>query len=551
MPGIIELLEQILGGGQQSNRLADPWLHGDGWRVGPLTLTETSRRNADKRWNEIQAAQRAATVESNPRTMDRWYPTLPEDRRAIDRSKGNKSTPKSDRLRDPASARVDQAFSTVAGGPEGGLSFDQALAYAKSVRPGPQLPQEAPTPAGRPADGNPVQAASAAPQQRGPAGDPYLAWQRGLGSEGGSMPGAPMAGGGGRASLVGSSGPDRLESQPAGQGGGVGGFLQGLFGQGGGAQQKLAAQWLAKQGMDKGMAAVVAGNPDLLKAVVGKSVSGGGADWQMQTIYDEKGNEQRVLMDMNNPSSFKPIGGAKTNLKTPEEVAQAKEIAAAGKTDIKLPTLENEYDKTLGKSYGDRFTEIQKEAQTAQRALNSLSVMEQVMGNEGFYSGAAADQVKRVKQFGVALGFDASGVQDMETFNAMSKQAALDVMGGSLGTGFSNADRDFVIDQVPNLGNTPEGNRQLIQIQRKLAQRKQQIAQLARDYAERNGGRIDPGFDDYLAQWAEANQLFAQAPDNAPADGGGEEVSNMPPPDGIAPEVWKHVPAEKRKLWMQ
>ncbi|WP_395451211.1 hypothetical protein ACHMW7_16295 [Aminobacter sp. UC22_36] len=81
-------------------------------------------------------------------------------------------------------------------------------------------------------------------------------------------------------------------------------------------------------------------------------------------------------------------------------------------------------------------------------------------------------------------------------------------MGGSLGSGFSNADRDFVTDQVPTLSNTPEGNRALIEVQKKIAQRKIQIAKLARDYAKTNEGRIDAGFDEALAGWSEQNPLF-------------------------------------------
>ena len=102
----------------------------------------------------------------------------------------------------------------------------------------------------------------------------------------------------------------------------------------------------------------------------------------------------------------------------------------------------------------------------------------------------------------------------------MAKQAALDTMVGSLGSGFSNADRDFVTEQVPTLTNTPEGNRHLITVQRKLNQRKMQIAQLARQYAGEHEGRIDAGFDDYLSKWADANPLFPAKPPGSGATRG-------------------------------
>ncbi len=192
----------------------------------------------------------------------------------------------------------------------------------------------------------------------------------------------------------------------------------------------------------------------------------------------------------------------------------------AGATNVNVGGAEKGFDKALGEGYGKHFLDVQDQARAAQRALNALEVMDQALTDPGFYSGAGGETVQQLKRIGASLGMDADGISSMETFNAMSKQAALDAMGGSLGTGFSNADRDFVVDQVPNLGNTQEGNRQLVEIQRKLNHRKLEIAQIARQYAERNDGRIDPGFDDYLARWAEQNPLFPPKPDN-PGSGRG------------------------------
>lgn len=182
---------------------------------------------------------------------------------------------------------------------------------------------------------------------------------------------------------------------------------------------------------------------------------------------------------------------------------------------------EKGYDKTVGEGYAKRFLDVQDGAQSAQRAMNALDVMEQSMNDPGFYSGTGAGAVANLKRLGAALGMEgADGIDSIETFNALSKQAALDSMGGSLGSGFSNADRDFVTGQVPTLDNSPQGNKALIGIQRKLNQRKQEVAQLARQYAQQNNGRIDAGFDDYLAQWAQQNPLFRQQPAGSGASRG-------------------------------
>lgn len=184
----------------------------------------------------------------------------------------------------------------------------------------------------------------------------------------------------------------------------------------------------------------------------------------------------------------------------------AMEQAFSGGVTVNTGQTQTEYQKARGKGLAERMQSIQTDAVAAQSALTSLNVMDQAMSDPGFYSGAGGENALLLKRVGKTLGFDADGIDSMETFNAQSKAAALDVMGGSLGTGFSNADRDFVIDQVPNLSNTPEGNRALIEAQRRLQQRKIDIAQMARRYEAENNTLL--GFDQELAQWAEQNPVF-------------------------------------------
>lgn len=290
-------------------------------------------------------------------------------------------------------------------------------------------------------------------------------------------------------------------------------------------------KWLLGQGMDPGQADYLVSDRDALRAWFGERRKAGQPDWKIQRLLNDQGQEQDFLVDLNDPTRRQPLGGAKSVVMSPAEEAQKIRIAQAGRASTNVNVgAEKGYDKTLGEGYGKTFLGIQDSGRAARSALGTLDVMEDTMSQPGFYSGAGGDRTLQLRRWGAALGItDPEGIKDMETFNSMAKQAALDSMGGSLGTGFSNADRDFVIDQVPNLGNTPEGNAQLIDIQRKLNQRKIEIAGKAREYAARNGGRIDFGFDDELSRWADANPLFL------PKRSGGEgpeRVHNPTPPAG-------------------
>ncbi len=211
--------------------------------------------------------------------------------------------------------------------------------------------------------------------------------------------------------------------------------------------------------------------------------------------------EYQFYADQEKAAGREPIG-------LREFMAEMKKAGAAS-TSVTLKG-ETKYDETVGEGYGKRFLDMQGEAQSAQSTLGTLTAMEGLLSQPGFYSGWGSGPVTDLKRMGAAIGLDPEGIDSIESFNALAKQAALNNMGGSLGTGFSNADRDFVTDQVPGLQNTPEGNKRLIEITRKINERKLQVADLARKYAARNGGRIDAGFDDYLSNWAADNPLFEQ-----------------------------------------
>jgi hypothetical protein len=190
-------------------------------------------------------------------------------------------------------------------------------------------------------------------------------------------------------------------------------------------------------------------------------------------------------------------------------------------TTVNVGEGSSAYNRAIDEGFAKTYMDLQGQGRAAQGALGSFDLMEQALADPNIYTGAAGDQVLGLKRLGQMVGLDPEGITSAETFNSLSKQAALQVMGGSLGTGFSNADRDFVMDQVPNMGNSIDGNKALVGVQRKIAGRKIEIAQFATQYAQQHG-QLDAGFDQALREWAEANPLFpAEAPAAAPASSGG------------------------------
>ena len=61
------------------------------------------------------------------------------------------------------------------------------------------------------------------------------------------------------------------------------------------------------------------------------------------------------------------------------------------------------------------------------------------------------------------------------------------------------------------LSTTKEGNIKTLNAAIKIEKRKQETAALEREYRKQHNGRIDAGFNDYLAGWAKEHPLFGDA----------------------------------------
>jgi hypothetical protein len=272
------------------------------------------------------------------------------------------------------------------------------------------------------------------------------------------------------------------------------------------------------------------------------------------------------------PENYTLSPGAQRRGPGNELLAEAPPAAAQ---TINVGGPQRQYDIEMQKADAAAFQGLNAGAQEAQSALTSLSVMEQAMQDPNFYSGPLAGANLAIKRGFVALGGDPEQATSMEAFAAQAANAALATMGGSLGSGFSNADRDFVTSQVPSLTNSPQGNAALIDINKRLAQRKIEIAQRARQYAAAHNGQFDQaGFLTELEAWAEANPLFADGPPGgapqgqppaqqgqgfggdaftAPPGTQGQITLDSPPPGANAAlqQAWPRMPPEQRAAYWQ
>jgi hypothetical protein len=193
------------------------------------------------------------------------------------------------------------------------------------------------------------------------------------------------------------------------------------------------------------------------------------------------------------------------------QVGPNQQLAFPGKASTEVnvnQTAEKAQDSKIGGAYGDTFNELQSSGRNAIGQLNTYRLMEKLIDNPNFYSGAQSGPLLAARRAAAALGIkDADAAAPNELFAKLATQSVLDKLGGSLGAGVSNSDVLTMQNTVANGTNTPEGNRQILQFSKALAQRQIEVSKLARQYAGAHGGRLDPGFDDKLAEYAEANPL--------------------------------------------
>ena len=191
----------------------------------------------------------------------------------------------------------------------------------------------------------------------------------------------------------------------------------------------------------------------------------------------------------------------------PEAAEQFRTMSKSGGVTVSTPGAESEWERGMGKFGVETFSKIQNEASSAQDLLANTVVLENLMADPSFSSGALAEQKMSYAKIIEALGGDAADVGSLEAFRAVTSKLILDSMGGSLGAGFSEGDRKFVEGMGAQLSTSKEGNKMIIDLNRKIASRKLEIASFADNYVKENG-MIDQRFMGALREWSKQNPLF-------------------------------------------
>ena len=132
---------------------------------------------------------------------------------------------------------------------------------------------------------------------------------------------------------------------------------------------------------------------------------------------------------------------------------------------IKLPEGESEFVKEMGKLDAKKVSEAMVTRETATSTIKSLNKLASLPDNElitGQFATGRVGIANLIQTLGLASASDARKVAGSQEYQKVAGDVILQTLGGKLGSGFSNADREFIQGLIPQLETNPAARRQLI-----------------------------------------------------------------------------------------
>ena len=189
--------------------------------------------------------------------------------------------------------------------------------------------------------------------------------------------------------------------------------------------------------------------------------------------------------------------------------------------------------KKRGEKLGENYVNIQDASANASEQLNMYDAVEKGLGT-GVRTGSFAESEQSLRKFGQLIGIegDLEKIAGGELVTAIQNRMALQMRNPESGMGMpgslSDKDIEFLKASQIGMGTSGPGNKTMLEVYRRLANRKIELANLADEYVGREGDKTAPGkgsmmgFGKYAAEYNKLHPLFddlkvegGAAPDDA------------------------------------
>ena len=174
------------------------------------------------------------------------------------------------------------------------------------------------------------------------------------------------------------------------------------------------------------------------------------------------------------------------------------------------------FEETVAGASAETYNTLQKAGLNADKQISNYQRIGSLLdGYEGgSLSGIAMSGAKFLNSLDIKLD---PKLPDKEAAAAIGNQLALQLRdpanGGGMPGAMSDADRNFLLQTVPNLNQTNTGRKQLIDYNVKVLQRNKDVSMFARKWRQKYGrlDALDTAGNDFqtaLSRWAQSNPLF-------------------------------------------
>ena len=158
---------------------------------------------------------------------------------------------------------------------------------------------------------------------------------------------------------------------------------------------------------------------------------------------------------------------------------------------IKLPEGESEFVKEMGKLDAKKVSEAVLTRETATSTINSLNKLASLPDNQlitGQFATGRVGATNLLVTLGLAAPSDTNKLVSSQEYQKVAGDVILQTLGGKLGSGFSNADREFIQGLIPQLETNPNARRQLISFMQNKNQEIVKESIRLENYARSNRG---------------------------------------------------------------
>ena len=241
-------------------------------------------------------------------------------------------------------------------------------------------------------------------------------------------------------------------------------------------------------------------------------------------------NEVQTVPDPSSPTGYKYVRRSDA----PGQAAPA---------PSSLVSIENKgpsaFDETYGKALGQRAAEIQPRGAQAGQTLTRLGRVEQIL--DRIDTGLASGQKITLGQIGAQLGvsvdvlksvgLDPDATAAREQLRSLTSQMLTGLLGsgGFPSNNFSNADREALERALPNLANSPQGNRVIVDMLKAGAKRDLEISRAWIDWQKTHGSD--------LASYREfENSKLQEITSNNVLEPLAKDIPDAPKPSSAPPE---------------